>query len=61
VQYYAKWYDEPWPELLRRYLLLEFRVQTSIERAKLLLHRNPELRRRRIAAYQQVIASRLRP
>jgi GT2 family glycosyltransferase len=60
VQYYDKWFDPPWPELLRRYLLGEFRVQLWIERGKLLLRRQPELRRQRIDAYRQVIASGLR-
>jgi GT2 family glycosyltransferase len=60
VQYYAKWFDGPLPELLRRYLLLEFRIQIWIEQAKLLLHRNPDLRRQRIGAYRRVLASGLR-
>ena len=60
VQYYDKWFDPPWPELLRRYLLLEFRLQLWVERAKLLLRSQPELRRQRIDAYRQVIASGLR-
>jgi GT2 family glycosyltransferase len=59
VAYYAKWFPKPWPELLRRYLLLEFHTQLWLERAKLLLGHKRPLRRERIAAYKQVIASRL--
>lgn len=59
VAYYEKWFAPPWPGLLRRYLLLEFRAQLWIERAKLLLGHKRELRRQRIAAYRQVIESRL--
>ncbi len=60
VRYYAKWFDRPWSELLRRYLLLEFRAQLWLERAKLLLRSQPELRRPRIEAYRQVLRSGLR-
>ncbi|MFN8464598.1 MAG: glycosyltransferase family 2 protein [Caldilineaceae bacterium] len=60
VRYYEKWFDRPWPDLLRRYLLLEFRSQLWIERAKLLLRSKPELRRQRIEAYRQVLRSGLR-
>ena len=59
VAYYDKWFGRPWPQLLRRYLLLEFRTQLWIERAKLLLGHKRELRRQRIDAYRQVIASGL--
>jgi N-acetylglucosaminyl-diphospho-decaprenol L-rhamnosyltransferase len=60
VRYYEKWFDRPWPGLLRHYLLLEYRAQLWIERAKLLLGRKPELRRQRIEAYRQVLRSGLR-
>jgi hypothetical protein len=60
VRYYAKWFDSPWPQLLRRYLLLEFRLQLWVERAKLLLGHKPDLRRQRIDAYRQVLRSGLR-
>lgn len=60
VAYYDKWFPQPWPQLLRRYLLAEFRTQLWLERAKLLLRHKPTLRQERIAAYQQVIRSQLR-
>ena len=60
VRYYEKWFDRPWPDLLRHYLLLEFRTQLWIERAKLLLGSKRDLRRERIEAYRQVISSGLR-
>lgn len=60
VRYYEKWFNRPWPTLLRRYLLLEFRSQLWLERAKLLLRSKPELRRQRIEAYRQVLRSGLR-
>jgi len=61
VAYAEKWFSPPWPQLLRRYLLLEYRLQLLSERAKLLLGHKRDLRRSRIAAYQQVLASRLAP
>lgn len=57
VRYYEKWFASPWPNLLRHYLLLEFRSQLWIERAKLLLRSKPDLRRQRIEAYRQVLAA----
>lgn len=60
VRYYEKWFASPWPNLLRHYLLLEFRSQLWIERAKLLLRSKPDLRRQRIEAYRQVLRSGLR-
>jgi GT2 family glycosyltransferase len=60
VRYYEKWFDRPWPELLRRYLLLEYRTQLWLERTKLLLGSKRDLRRQRIDAYRRVIRSGLR-
>lgn len=60
VYFVRKYYGAFWAELLRRYLLLEFRVQTGMEEAKALLGHKRDLRRARIAAYQEVIASGLR-
>ena len=60
VSYAAKWFPRPWPELLRRYLLLEFRVQLWEERAKWLVGHKRPLRRARIEAYRQVLQSGLR-
>ncbi len=61
VRYWRKWFGPRWGETLRRYLLLEYHVQGWVERAKLWLGSKPALRRERIAAYRQVIASGLRP
>jgi len=61
VRYYEKWVHRPWPAWLRRYLLLEFRVQLWEERVKWLLGHRRELRRQRIEAYKAVIRSRLQP
>lgn len=60
VRYWRKWFGPRWAEALRRYLLLEFHVQVALERAKWLLGHRRDLRRQRIAAYHEVIASGLR-
>lgn len=60
VRYWAKWFGPGWSELLRRYLLWEYRLQIGIEAAKWLLRSQPPLRRERIAAYRQVLRSGLR-
>lgn len=59
VRYYAKWFGPRWAEGLRRYLLLEFRVQLWEERLKGLLGHKRELRRQRVAAYREVLRSGL--
>lgn len=59
VRYYHKYFGAGWAELLRRYLLLEFRLQLLIEQAKLALGHRRTLRQARIAAYRQVVASGL--
>ena len=59
VRYYRKVFGPVWAELLRRYLLLEFRLQILVEGAKLLLGHRRALRRARIQAYREVLASRL--
>ena len=61
VRYYRKVFGPAWAELLRRYLLLEFRLQILLEGAKLLLGHKRSLRRARIQAYREVLASRLQP
>ena len=61
VRYVGKYFGPFWAELLRNYLLLEFRVQMGLEGAKALLGHRREMRRDRIAAYRAVIASGLRP
>jgi len=60
VRYWRKWFGPRWSEALRRYLLLEYRVQVWVEQVKLWLGRKPALRRERIAAYRAVIESGLR-
>lgn len=60
VRYYRKYFGRFWAELLRRYLLLEFRWQLFIERIKYLLHHKRELRLVRMDIYQAVIESKLR-
>jgi GT2 family glycosyltransferase len=59
VRYWRKWFGPRWGEALRRYLLLEYRVQLWEEQLKLWLGHRPDLRRMRIAAYQEVIRSGL--
>ncbi len=60
VHYYHKHFGRGWAEVLRRYLLLEFRMQIWLEGVKRLLGSKPALRSARIEAYKQVLASGLR-
>lgn len=55
-----KYYGGFWAEGLRRYLLLEFWMQAGLEGLKSLLGHKRALRRERVAAYREVIASGLR-
>ncbi len=59
VRYARKWHGPIWAELLRRYLLLEFRLQIASESVKALLGHKRELRRDRVAAYRDVLKSGL--
>ena len=59
VRYYEKYFGQGWAILLRHYLLFEFRLQLLLEWLKLQVGHKPDLRRARLAAYRQVIASRL--
>ena len=59
VRYVRKWQGPMWAELLRRYLLLEFRLQIMSESFKALLGHKRALRRDRISAYRDVLASGL--
>ncbi len=59
VRYVHKWRGPMWAELLRRYLLLEFRLQIASESLKSLLGHKRDLRRTRVAAYRDVLASGL--
>ncbi|MCL4833838.1 MAG: glycosyltransferase [Caldilineaceae bacterium] len=60
VRYVGKYFGRFWAELLRGYLLLEFRAQVGLEGTKMLLGHQRAMRRERIAAYREVIASGLR-
>jgi GT2 family glycosyltransferase len=61
VLYYQKYFGNFWMELLRRYLLLEFRVQLGLEWLKWRLGHKRALRVARIKVYRQVLATGLRP
>ncbi len=60
VRYWRKWFGPRWAERLRRFLLFEYRTQLVLERAKALVGHKRALRRQRIDAYKQVLASGLR-
>lgn len=59
VHYYEKYFGRGWATLLRHYLLFEFRLQLLLEWLKLQVGHKPALRRTRLAAYRQVLSSRL--
>ncbi len=59
VRYVHKWHGPMWADLLRRYLLLEFRLQIVRETFKALLGHKRALRRDRVAAYRDVLKSGL--
>jgi GT2 family glycosyltransferase len=61
VRYYQKYFGMFWMELLRQYLLLEFRVQVGLEWLKWQMGHKRALRAHRIRAYRQVLATGLRP
>ena len=61
VRYYEKYFGHAWAEALRGFLLLEFRWQRLVERAKRLLRHKRALRSARIAVYDEVIESTLTP
>jgi GT2 family glycosyltransferase len=60
IHYYRKYFGAIPAELLRLYLLWEFRWQLWGESAKGFVGHKPDLRRARVAAYHEVIKSRLR-
>ncbi len=60
VRYARKVHGKLIAEILRRYLLLEYRVQIGIEGIKLGLGSQRAMRRARIEAYRAVLASGLR-
>ena len=59
VRYMRKWHGPVWAALLRRYLLLEFRLQIVSESFKAVLGHKRALRRDRVAAYRDVLKSGL--
>lgn len=61
IRYFEKYFGKRWAALLRVFMLWNFRSQLAIETIKWLLGHKRELRARRIAAYRQVLASKLRP
>ncbi len=60
VRYYRKFFGPAWAEILRKYLLWEFRLNLLGEGVKLLLGHKMSLRRQRVQAYRQVLATGLR-
>jgi N-acetylglucosaminyl-diphospho-decaprenol L-rhamnosyltransferase len=60
VRYYRKYFGPIWAEVLRQFLLMEFRWQILMESLKAAIGHKRELRRARIAAYRQVVESGLR-
>ena len=60
VRYTRKYHGKLIAEILRRYLLLEYRVQIGIEGVKLGLGSQREMRRARIGAYRAVLRNGLR-
>lgn len=59
VRYARKWHGPLWATLLRHYLLAEFRAQLLLERLKAFLGHKRDLRRIRVAAYREVLKSKL--
>jgi GT2 family glycosyltransferase len=57
---YRKYFGPIWAELLRQFLLLEFRWQIWVESAKAAVGSQRPLREARIEAYRQVVKSGLR-
>jgi hypothetical protein len=61
IRYYEKYFGARWAALLRLFMLWIYRSQLLIEAGKWLLGHKRELRAKRIEAYRQVLASKLRP
>jgi N-acetylglucosaminyl-diphospho-decaprenol L-rhamnosyltransferase len=59
VRYYRKWHGRAAAETLRWWLLGQYAVQIGLESFKSVLGHRRDLRRQRVAVYQQVIRSRL--
>lgn len=60
IRYYAKYFGPRWAEIMRRFLLWEFRVQWAIEGLKWLLGHRRDLRASRMRIYREVLATGLR-
>ncbi len=61
VLYYRKYFGRFWSELLRHFLLTEFRWQIMVESVKAAIGHRRALRQARVAAYREVVATGLRP
>jgi GT2 family glycosyltransferase len=61
IRYYAKYFGARWAMILRLFLLWNYRIQLVLEIAKWMLGHKREMRAKRIAAYRQVLASKLLP
>ncbi len=59
VRYARKYHGAVVAELLRRWLLAQYLWQMGVEGGKLLLGHRPDLRRERLRAYREVLASGL--
>ena len=59
IRYQAKYFGPQWANLLRGTALWNYRIQLLLERAKWQVGHKRELRAQRIAAYREVLASRL--
>ncbi len=60
VRYFRKYHGKVAAEALRLYLLAHYAIQMMIEGVKWALRHKPAMRRRRVAAYWQVLRSGLR-
>ncbi|MBX3002121.1 MAG: glycosyltransferase family 2 protein [Caldilineaceae bacterium] len=60
VRYYRKTFGPIWAEVLRRFLLMEFRWQIAVESLKAIIGHKRDLRQARIAGYKAVLNSNLR-
>ncbi len=60
IRYATLYFGARWAEVLRRFLLWEFRRQWLIEAAKWLLGHKRPLRAQRMAVYREVLATGLR-
>src|SRR5690606_39231379 len=61
ILYYEKYFGAGWAQVLRTFLLWNFRSQWVIEGAKWLLGHKRTLRAQRMDTYRQVLATKLLP